>query len=169
MGHDPITIRHAVPGDVEAIVDFGRAHVPQHYEPILGVAAAQAQVDRWWTPDYLSPGIDRSEVLLAESAGELVGVAQFGIYEGDPVIWKLYIDRKRRSQGIGRALLDAVMAAVPDEARRVLVEHFAGNARAGAFYERAGFAYLRTDPSITGDPAGDQVWRVRELAPSATA
>jgi RimJ/RimL family protein N-acetyltransferase len=52
---------------------------------------------------------------------------------------------------------------VPREASRVILEHFAGNERAAAFYEREGFEHLRTDPAASGDPAAATVWRVLDL------
>ena len=39
------------------------------------------------------------------------------------------------------------------------------NERAGAFYEREGFAVERIESSATEDPALGVVWRARHLAP----
>jgi hypothetical protein len=43
--------------------------------------------------------------------------------------------------------------------------HFLANERAGAFYEREGFAVERIERSPTEDPALGVVWRLRRLAP----
>lgn len=117
----------------------------------------------WWTREYLAPAVDAGALVVAEADGEVIGVAQRGEWNGDPVVWKLYVHPERRGQGVGRDLLRAVTAELPRGTSRVLVEHFAGNRRAAAFYEREGFVHLRTDPAPSGDPAADQVWRVRQL------
>jgi hypothetical protein len=61
-------------------------------------------------------------------------------------------------------LIDALAEHLPDDAQRLCVEHFAANTRAGVFYEREGFAVERVEPSPSGDPALDVVWRVRRVS-----
>jgi hypothetical protein len=43
------------------------------------------------------------------------------------------------------------------------IEHFVGNERAGAFYEREGFTVERIEASPTEDPALGTVWRACQL------
>ena len=62
-----------------------------------------------------------------------------------------------------RRLIDALVAQLPPDADQVDVEHFAANERAGAFYEREGFAIERIEPSASGDPRRAVVWRSRRL------
>ena len=54
-------------------------------------------------------------------------------------MWKLYVEPVMRGRGIGSKLVDAVIAAVADEASSVLTEHAAENNEAALFYDRAGF------------------------------
>lgn len=163
-----VTIRRADRTDLDAVVGFGAAVVPPHYAPIIGEAAARQQVEAWWTPERLGVAADGSRLFVAELDGTVVGVAERGEWDGDPVIWKLYVHPDHRGKRIGVALLDAVVADVADR-RRVLLEHMAGNTRAAAFYEREGFRHLRTDPAPNGDPAAATVWRVREPTVTASA
>lgn len=162
MGSE-VGIRLASEHDLDAIAAFGAAVVPAHYEPIIGRAAAEEQVDLWWSRERLEAALSNGALLVAEQDNQLVGVAEVGTWEADPVVWKLYVHPDRRGRGIGRALLRAAIAQLPDPASRVLLEHFAGNERAAAFYEREGFVHLRTDPSASGEPAAATVWRVLEL------
>ena len=62
-----------------------------------------------------------------------------------------------------RQRLRAALVEVPRPAVRVILEHFAGNERAAALYEREGFVHLRRDPAASGDPAAATVWRVLDL------
>jgi ribosomal protein S18 acetylase RimI-like enzyme len=158
-----VAVRLADEHDLDAIEAFGAAVVPAHYEPIIGKAAAQEQVDLWWTRKRLRSALSKGALVVAEHDDELVGVAEVGVWERDPVIWKLYLKPERRGRGIGRVLLRAAILEVPREASRVILEHFAGNERAAAFYEREGFEHLRTDPAASGDPAAATVWRVLDL------
>jgi hypothetical protein len=65
---------------------------------------------------------------------------------------------------VRRELLDALIGELPADADRLYIEHFVGNERAGAFYEREGFSVERIDPSPTGNPALGVVWRARTPA-----
>ncbi len=158
-----VVVRLASEHDVDAIAAFGVAVVPPHYQPIIGHAAAAEQVELWWTPERLRAALADGALLVAEHGDELVGVAEVGEWEADPVIWKLFVRADRRGRGIGRTLLRAALAELPHPASRVVLEHFAGNERAAAFYERQGFVHLRTDPAASGEPAAAAVWRVLDL------
>lgn len=158
-----VEIRSAAAADVGAVCAFGRAHIPAHYAPLIGAEAAERQVASWWSEEAIRTAIERGVLLVATVAGRVVGVAQWGTAEAGPVIYKLYVDPTIRGQGLGPRLVDAVIAAVPPDATRLGVEHFAANARAGQFYEREGFAVERVDPH-PDDPRLDVVWRSRALA-----
>jgi ribosomal protein S18 acetylase RimI-like enzyme len=153
-------VRDAGPGDVPAIRRFGEAHVPPHYTPLIGAAAAAEQVRRWWDETALGAAVAKGLVVVAEADGEIVGVGQRG---ADHVVYKLYVHPSRRGHGLGPRLLDALIAQLPEGVDRLRIEHFAANERAGAFYEREGFTVERIEPSSTGDPALAQVWRTRPL------
>lgn len=161
--HVTATIRTATAADIDAIIAFGTAFVPRHYEPIIGREAAQGQVDRWWTRDRFLTVLDDGELFVAEEPGQIVGVAELGAWDDTPVIWKLYVHPDRRGRGIGRSLLRAVITRLPTATSRVLLEHFAGNERAADFYAREGFVHLRTEPAASGDPSAATEWRVLEL------
>lgn len=163
MAADLPVVRPATHDDLDAIVAFGAAHVPTHYAPIIGADAAHQQVELWWTHDRLGPAVATGGRIVAEAGGQIVGVAERGEWQGEPVIWKLYVHPEHRGRGIGRTLLHAVIDGLPGSPRRIVLEHFAGNRRAAAFYEREGFVHLRTDPAANGDPAAATVWRARDL------
>jgi GNAT superfamily N-acetyltransferase len=162
-----LLVRTAGPNDVADICQFGTAHVRAHYAPLIGAPAADEQVHRWWNEAYLSTAVRDGLVVVAELDGELVGVGQRGRRGTDHVIYKLYVHPEHRGRGVGPQLIDALVQQLPADVDRLYVEHFAANGRAGAFYERQGFAVQHVEKGAGGDPAMDVVWRVRELARAA--
>ncbi|KDN23643.1 GNAT family N-acetyltransferase [Amycolatopsis rifamycinica] len=156
-------VRAAGPGDVAAIHRFGEAHVRAHYAPLIGAAAADAQVRDWWNETHVGAAVAAGLVVVAEDGGEILGVGQRGRSGAEHVVYKLYVHPGQRGHGLGRRLLEALAAQLPADAERLYIEHFAANERAGAFYEREGFTVERVEPSSTGDPALAVVWRVKPL------
>jgi len=156
-------VRDAVPADVAAICRFGERFIEDHYAPIIGPEAAAAQVRDWWNAETIAAAVDAGLVVVAEGEGEILGVAQRGRHGDDHVVYKLYVHPRHRGRGIGPRMLDALIAQLPPGTDRLYIEHFAGNVRAAAFYEREGYHVARREPSPTGDPALAVVWRVRRL------
>ncbi|GAA4433755.1 GNAT family N-acetyltransferase [Actinokineospora soli] len=156
-----MSVRAARRDDVDAIHRFGEAYIREHYAPLIGAEAADAQVVRWWGVDVVGAAVADGLVVVAEVDGVVVGVGQRGRRGSDHVVYKLYTHPEHRGRGLGTELLDALARAVT--ADRLFVEHFAANARAGAFYEREGFTVDRVEASSSGDPALDVVWRSRAM------
>ena len=156
-------VRAAGPGDVRALRRFGEAHVRAHYAPLIGPAAADAQVRDWWNETHVGAAVAAGLVVVAEDARELLGVGQRGRNGAEHVVYKLYVHPGQRGRGLGPRLLDALAAQLPADAGQLCIEHFAANERAGAFYEREGFTVDRIEPSPTGDPGLAVVWRVKPL------
>ena len=160
---DDLVVRRADVSDVPSVCEFGERHIRPHYAPLIGARAADAQVVTWWNADRITSAASAGLLLLAETQGRVVAVAQHGRNGVDDVIYKLYVDPGYRGRGLGPRMIAAVLEALPPDARRICVEHFAGNVRAAAFYEREGFVVERVEPSGTGAPELDVVWRTRNL------
>ncbi len=154
-------VRAARHGDVAAICSFGEAHIRPHYAPLIGENAADEQVRRWWNETEIVAAVGRGVVVIAEAGEEVVGVGQRGRYGAEHVVYKLYVHPGHRGQGLGPRLLAGLVEQLPGDARRLYIEHFVGNERAGTFYDRLGFAVDRVEPGPT--EALGVVWRVREL------
>lgn len=164
MAQDPHpVIRDAVAQDVPAICRFGEVHIPAHYTPLIGEGPADEQVRRWWNETYIAAGVAGGQVVVADDRGELVGVGQRGRHGPDHVIYKLYVHPDNRGRGIGPLLIAGLVRQLPAGTERIYVDQFAGNARAGVFYEREGFTVDRIEPGPTDALA--VVWRVRDLGP----
>lgn len=91
-------------------------------------------------------GLFDATLLVAEVDGEVAGFAGF-MY--DEVTW-LYVEPARYRQGIGRALLGAVLRAA---GKSLSLDVLVGNAAALALYQSAGFKIIDT---ISGKLAGNE-------------
>lgn len=158
-----VAVRAAVADDVAGICGFGEAHVRAHYAPLIGTAAADEQVRRWWSSQYVGAAVAAGDVVVAERDGRVVGVAQHGRAGHDHVVYKLYVAPGLRGSRLGPRLVAALVERLPPDVDRLFVEHVAANRRAAAFYEREGFAVDHVDPHPSGDPALGTVWRMRTL------
>jgi ribosomal protein S18 acetylase RimI-like enzyme len=108
---------------------------------------------RWWNETHVGAAVAEGLVVVAEADGQIVGVGQRGRRGADHVVYKLYVHPQHRGRGLGPRLLDALTRQLAANADRLYIEHFVANERAGAFYEREGFAVERIEPSPTEDPA----------------
>jgi GNAT superfamily N-acetyltransferase len=159
-------VRDAEHGDVAAICRFGEAHIRPHYTPLIGAAAADEQVRRWWNETHVGAAVAEGLVVIVEVDGRLVGVGQRGRRGPDHVVYKLYVDPRHRGRGLGPQLLDALIRQLSPDADRLYIEHFVANERAGAFYERMGFTVERIESSPTENRALGVVWRAGHVAPA---
>lgn len=157
-----VSVRTATPGDLEAVLLVGHRTWWATYLPLTGSDYVEAGLAKWWTPQELLPQIEAGRVLLAEQDGVVVGMASAGPYEGDLVLFKLYVQPEAQGHGVGTALLDRVLA----EARRgghqiIRLPYLDGNDSARGFYAARGFR--ETHRERTGEGLPDSVWVVRDV------
>ena len=93
--------------------------------------------------------------------GEVVGFVMHGVDPDDDSAWigGLVIDRAHQRRGIGRAVVDLLVARAAAEGRASALSYEPANTVAKALYERAGFVE-------TGEREGDEVVARRPLTPS---
>ena len=60
-----IELRGAGPDDVTGICHFGAAHIPPHYTPLIGAAAAAEQVRAWWAEAHIRDAVAAGTVVVA--------------------------------------------------------------------------------------------------------
>lgn len=158
-------IHPAGPADATRVEAFGHAHVPPHYEPVIGAEDCAEVLRLWWAAEVLAAVAETGDLLLAEdSSGALLGVAEHGLAGEDHVMYKLYLAPEVRGRGLGPRLISALEDRLPVGTERLVTEHYAGNTRAAAFYAREGFEEIRTDPDPSGLPERATVWRARTMA-----
>jgi len=92
----------------------------------------------------------------------VVGVAVVGPLKGDLVLFRLYVVPEHQGKGIGRLLLEDVMATARERGHRIIrLSYLEGNVSAERFYTGFGFTESHREP--TGDGIPDSVWVVRDL------
>ncbi len=150
MSGGPVRIRQATMGDYGALVglfdeldEFHRLARPDVFRRIEGPARTRRQIEQW----LAGPG---STVLVAEIDGEVAGLAVLltrpppafaGVIPLKVIeLDNLVVRSGRRSQGIGRRLIDATVDWSRGQgASHVGVAVHAFNRDARRFYDRAGF------------------------------
>lgn len=148
-----------------------RGLMPQSFLDALSVPADAAH-----RRDRFARGDAGVVDLVAERDGHILGWACHGPYRSDEPptdepptkdaeLYALYVDPKRFGSGVGHALLqESVRLCTAARHRRMYLWVLKGNARARAFYERAGFRADGTEEpfEVDGVPV-PEVRYVREL------
>jgi ribosomal protein S18 acetylase RimI-like enzyme len=101
--------------------------------------------------DDLGPGRSWEHGVVAEQAGALVGFAAWTHrrWNRRTELWHLYVAPAWRGQGIGRALIDAVVVAARESAMRCVWLETSNLAYpAIQFYEHLGFSLRGLDTSL---------------------
>jgi ribosomal protein S18 acetylase RimI-like enzyme len=145
-----IAIRSARPEDEDAMGRLGAMLVAEHhdFDPQRFIVPLPLLPARYG--HFLVSQIDRPEriVLVAEREGNVVGYGYGGMEGKDymalrgpaGVLYDLVVDPEHRREGIGSALVDAVLDALKDlGAPRVLLFTAEKNHAAQAMFDRAGF------------------------------
>jgi ribosomal protein S18 acetylase RimI-like enzyme len=119
-------------------------------------AEARQRPDAWWI-DWArrSAEAETQAMYLAWLDGRAVGIAGAFDDNGTWHVISMWVDPAERGRGIGRRLLDAVVAfASARGARELILGVTDGNVAARALYERYGFVddggaeQLRSNPSL---------------------
>jgi GNAT superfamily N-acetyltransferase len=109
-----------------------------------------------WMREIVFP---RYSVWLAEVDGEIVG---FAARDGAWLI-HLYVKPGRTGQGIGKRLLDVIVAEAAARTQVLRLHTFARNAGARRFYERHGFAAVAFGDGTTNEEGEPDVLYERQL------
>jgi GNAT superfamily N-acetyltransferase len=94
--------------------------------------------------------LDYVRMLVAEEAGEIVGLANVGVDE----LYALYVHPDHWGSGAGQALLDRVHELLAETCEEAVLTVMTVNARARRFYERNGWELTETlvEPHFGGEP-----------------
>jgi ribosomal protein S18 acetylase RimI-like enzyme len=145
-----------------------RAYAGQMPAAYLDALRAEDRAAMWH--EALMPGESRSEILVAERHGKLVGFTVVGPVQENPEVGELYainVDPDVWNQGAGSALLDAAHHALAAAGYpRAVLWVLPGNDRARRFYERR---MWRCDEEYRDlDVLGVRVSEVRYSHPAST-
>lgn len=156
-------IRAAAPADLEIIGSLGALLVHEHHDfDERRFIATTPDTPRAYA-SYLGSQLANAQVvvLVAEQDGKVVGYAYAGMEGWDYMqlrgpagaVYDLVIDPSCRGRGIGRALLERVIAELATRgAPRVVLSTAEQNSAAQRLFERAGFR--RTMIEMTRETGG---------------
>ena len=137
---------------------FVREILPQDV-PAVGLLLKQSPEAAQWPPEVFlrEPG-DGTSILVAERAGEVIGVIAARAAAGEAEILNLAVLPPHRRRGLGRSLLEGAIARVrAGGATSVFLEVREGNPAARAFYATMGFIATGRRRGYYRDPAEDAI------------
>lgn len=114
---------------------------PMTRPDLAAVCAIEQQVQYApWTETLFADGLERHLCLVAEKAQQIVGFAVVQFVVDEASLLTIAVHPSQQKQGIGRLLLDEVMAqAIAKQATTLFLEVRASNQRAIKMYQMAGF------------------------------
>jgi tRNA (guanine37-N1)-methyltransferase len=132
---DDIEVRHAQPSDLGELFTLQRACWVQERDanPDVEIPALTEDLDTM--RDWLA----RDHVLVARSAGRLVGAVRASLHEARWDIGRLMVAPDLQGRGLGRRLLESIEAAAPTEATSFELFTGARSARNQRIYKKAGY------------------------------
>ena len=148
------------PDDREALLALDTSFTTERVYRVVATAVAFVIHDTAITPPLykvydLTAEVDRfpnlDHVLIAEIDAQLAGVAALSYEAANrrAILWHLYVGPAYRRQGIGRALIDAMVARAQQyQARCLWLETQDVNYGAIQFYQRVGFQCCGLDLSL---------------------
>ncbi|MFF0340807.1 GNAT family N-acetyltransferase [Kribbella sp. NPDC004875] len=154
-------IRKAELADVDAVRAIGLTTWPAAYGGLMSAESIADGLAQWWSPEMVERGIRTGITLVAAEGNDLVGMVGLGRQADFWVMWKLYVLPGHQGKGIGKALLDAAVAALPEGTPELLLDVFVANEKAIGFYRSQGFGEPRRTPDR--DLGADVMWMGLDL------
>ena len=132
-------IRRAELNDVDAVRAIGLQTWPVAYDGLVADEFITDGLAQWWSREAVERGIADGITLVAAEGDDLVGMTGLGREDDFWVMWKLYVLPNHQGKGIGKALLDAAVAALPEGTPELLLDVLVTNEKAIGFYRSQGF------------------------------
>jgi ribosomal protein S18 acetylase RimI-like enzyme len=160
--------------DVASVSDLLRASWHAAHDRILGPDLATrvgrrlySKFNLWMWIAYSISRPRSATMLVAHRGGDAIGLAmgQPDSEGAEIILYMLYVHPQSMRQGVGSALLRAVIARFPD-ARAIRLEVLKGNAAAIEWYEAKGFATYGDTEHATGTPGTPSLYMDKMLTPS---
>lgn len=155
-----VTIRPATPADLPTLGRLGALMVRTHHDFDRKRFIAPTPYTERGYASFLGSQLDTEHaiVLVAEQNGRTIGYVYAGVEDTDymslrgpaGVLYDILVDPECRRHGVGRQLLDAVLAALRSrDVRQVVLSTAERNEAAQRLFARAGFR--RTMIEMTRD------------------
>jgi diamine N-acetyltransferase len=152
---DMLLIRNAGVEDIPLIRDLAAEIWPVAYTAIIGATQVAYMLDLFYSADALKKQMEHghSFIVCNDEAGKAVGFASWALTEpGIYKLHKLYVLPTRQGAGIGKAMVDHIVAQLQGSHATLLylnVNRY--NMQAKTFYEKAGFHHLKDEDIDIGN------------------
>lgn len=138
-----ITFKEATTSDIEAIREIAAATWPSTYYPLIGKEQVDFMLEKMYSRGTLLEQFSEGcTFLIAELAGAPVGFASFSNINPENSIFKLhklYVLPDQHGKGVGKILLNEVIAQSLHKGAQTLELNVNKRNKALAFYEHCGF------------------------------
>lgn len=134
-----VEIRHAEPADAGELFVLQRACWVQEMHDNPGVRIPALHESYEETRSWLV----QDTVLVARSAGRLVGAVRASLHDGEWHIGRLMVAPDLAGRGLGRSLLEQIEALAPEQATAYALFTGAGSVRNQRMYKKAGYRIRR--------------------------
>ncbi|HEX9681565.1 MAG TPA: GNAT family N-acetyltransferase [Acidimicrobiales bacterium] len=144
-----ILIRRATLGDAEAIADIYNAEVTTS-TAVFDIEPRSTEAQRRWIGDRTGA----YPAIVATIGDEVMGFGSLSRYRDRPayattVEDSVYVHRDHRGLGVGRRLLDHLVALASDHGFHTVIARVAdGNAGSVRLHEACGFAVISTEREV---------------------
>jgi diamine N-acetyltransferase len=150
-----VTIRSAAVEDIDIIHSLVHKIWPDAYGDILSAAQLAYMMQLIYSKPSLKKQIEEQNhrFLIAELNNEPVGFASFsaiavpGIYK----LHKIYVRTDIQGKGLGKALIDEVIAAIKPANATALLLNVNRHNKAKTFYEKFGFTVIKEEDIDIGN------------------
>jgi len=139
---EAVTIRRGVPGDLEQVI---------------AIAQQSEMAAQWQAADYRAIFVTDRLLLVAERGSRIAGFQVVHNIAGEWELENIAVTREQQRQGIGAALLRALVGAAESNAKFIFLEVRESNEVAKRVYERCGFQQYGRRSAYYSNPTEDAV------------
>jgi len=153
----PMNIRPATEADIQALSALATQTWLDAFSHRYPQEEHAGRIEKYRSEQYFTKALTRDVIFLAEQDGALIGYVEFGppdlpipTQAGDQEITRLYVLASHQRKGIGKALLETVLAhPLMQAAQTIYLDVWEKNEGAIRLYTSYGFK--ETDQIIDGD------------------
>ena len=158
--------RPATDEDIDGIRRVAEASWEADYPDVLSRETIREGVEQWYSQAVISMELQspRTELLVAEDEGAIVGFVH-GHWAGNAgIILRLYVHPEERGRGLGTDLFEAVVSAFREhDVDQLRAMALSENRTATAFFEDQGMVQVGTETTaIAGDQYEEAIFEYRD-------